>query len=313
LPSNDNDSLEQQDLEHWEEVLSPAEMSALKWINSDPTRAYCSKDLMEQVGIKTKGTARNINWKLKKHGLIKPYCKSLFTFYKLKSTNNVKMKKPVTLYRMGVSGLRRIQPNFVSVLESLDMEEVCRVHDVHLTLVADGLYDALMHTGEFQPDRDSKDIFFGKFKWSEYRVVQVYLHRNDKVSLIADCGNCPIESSAQGFVSLAGFLGGIREKLLNRWRTADPKVSELSFPWAENWLVAMWHYGRDTAQEFSGEGFNVTFKMWCGELARIYVHEQDHFRKVRFEVTETPKKPLQEVISKKLDLCCGRCSQCSKQ
>ena len=58
----------------------------------------------------------------------------------------------------------------------------------------------------------------------------------------------------------------------------------------------------------------LTSPLRCGveNLQRIYVHEQDHSRKVRFEVTETPKKPLQEVIANKLNLCCGRCQGCLK-
>jgi len=268
---------------------------------------------MEQAGIRTKGMARNINWKLKKHGLIEFYFKSLFAFYKLKSADKSKMKRPVTLYRMGGSGLRRLQANFVSVLDSLSVEEICKVHDVRLTFLAAGLYDAFLTTARFQLDCDSKDVFFGNFKWSEYRKVQVYLHRNGTVSFHVDCGNCPIEASVQGFVSLAGFLGGIRNSLLYEWRVTDLRIVESNLPSVENWVVVMWHYGKDSAQEFSGDGFNITFKMWCGELARIYVHEQDNSRKVRYEVVETPKKPLQQVISGKLGFCCMGCSGCLKQ
>ncbi len=90
-------------------------------------------------------------------------------------------------------------------------------------------------------------------------------------------------------------------------------VTDKNLPSVDVWKVDMWHYGKDSAQEFSGEAFNITFKMWCGELARIYVHESSNSRKVRFEVTETPKKPLQEIIAKKLELCCGRCAQCIRQ
>jgi hypothetical protein len=293
-------------------MLSPAELQALRWIKLDPTRPYCSRDLMDLPKIRSKGTARNVNWKLKKLGIIELYCKSLYAFYKLKSIDRSKVKKPMTLSRMGVNGTRRVQIDLPSLLSSLSMEELCRVHDVRLTFIADGLYKAFWEMG-YKLDPASKDIFFGSLGWSKYRRLQIVLHRNGKVSFILESGNCPIEASTEGFVSLAAFLGGARIKLLSACETVNTKFNEENIPIVDGWTVTLWHYGRDSAQEFSGEGFNITFKMWCGELARIYVHEQDHQRKVRFEVIETPKKPLQEVIANKLNLCCGRCQGCLKQ
>jgi hypothetical protein len=307
LLTNDNDSLGQ-----WEGLLSPAERSALGWIMLDPTRPFCSKDLVELAQIRSKGTARNINWKLKKLGIIELYCRSFNAFYKLKSIDQSKIKKPMTLYRMGVNGPKQVKVDLLSLLESLPTEELCKVHDVRLTLTADGLYNLLLREG-YKPELVSKDIFFGCFSWSKYRSVRVILHHNGTLSFVLDCSNCPIEASTCGFVSMAAFLGGIRNQLLSVCRAIDSKITDESIPVVDIWNVVMWHYGKDSAQEFSGDGFNITFKMWCGELARIYVHEQDHCRKIRFEVVETPKKPLQQVIADKLNLCCKGCSGCLRQ
>ncbi len=308
MAANDNDNLEQ-----WEGLLSPVERKALRWILLDENRPYCSADLMEFAGIYSKGTARNINCKLKKLQIVELYCKSGFAFYKLKSIDRSKIKKPVTLSRMGGRGLGRVTIDLTVLLDSLPAEELCRVHDVRLAFVADQLYELLLSTGKYKPAVGSKDICFGSFEWSKYRSVQVILHCNGTVTFVLDCGNCPVEASPIGFVSMAAFIGGIRNQLLNACRLVDAKLTDNSITSVEVWKIVMWHYGKDSAQEFSGEAFNITFKMWCGELARIYVHEQDHSRKVRFEVIETPKKPLQEVIANKLSLCCGRCSGCLRQ
>ncbi len=203
--------------------------------------------------------------------------------------------------------------DLLSLLDSIAAEELCRVHDVRLTFIAERLYNLLVSKGSYKPEINSKNIFFGCFEWSKYRSVKVYVHCNGTVSFMLNCGNCPIEASASGFVSMAGFLGGIRNQLINECRSLDPPITEASIPSIDLWRVVMWHYGKDSAQGFSGEAFNITFTMWCGLLARIYVHEQDDSRKVRFEVVETPKKSLQEVIAKKLHLCCGACSGCLKQ
>ena len=268
---------------------------------------------MESAGIRSKGTARNIICKLNRQGIIGLYCRSRYAFYNLKSVDRSKIKKVMTISRMGGNGLRSVKIDLLALLESLPAEELCRVHDVHLAFKAEQLYAELLSTGKYEPHVWSKDIFFGSFEWSKYRSLKVTLHRSGTVTFVLDCGNCPIEVSIEGFVSMAGFLGGIREKLLDACNFVDPKVPEKNNPAVEAWKVVMWHYGKDSAQEFSGEAFNITFKMWCGELARIYVHEQDRSRKVRWEVTETPKKTLQEVMAKKLNFCCGRCAQCTKQ
>lgn len=293
--------------------LAPAEVKALRWILLDRTRPFCSKDLVEEVGIKTIHGARNINWHLKKYDIIELYCKSNYSFYKLKAVNQAEMKKPVTSHRMGVTGLKQLKVDFVSLLESLPMEELCKVHDVRLVSNSEGLYEALLKSGIYQPNPISKDIFFGNFNWSKYRAVQVFLTQKGSVTLIVSCSNCPVEASTMGFVSMAGFLGGVITELLVRCRAFNAELKNGNLPLIEFWKLVMWHYGKDSAQEFSGEAFNVMFKTWCGELARIYTHEQDRVRKVRFEVIETPKKPLKEVIANKLDFCCARCLACTKQ
>ncbi len=279
----------------------------------DPTRAFCSGDLTELPEINSEGTGRNIIWKFKKLGLIELYCKSTYAFYKLKSADKTRIKKPMTLHRMGDKGLRRIQVDFVALLDSLSMEELCKVHDVHLDFAAEGLYNILLRNGAYKLNPISKDIFFDSFVWSKYRSLKVTLHRNGKVSSVLDCSNLPVEASVPGFVSMAAFLGGIRNNLLTVCKTIQPELTEDRLPLVENWLVTQWHYGKDSAQEFSGESFNITFKLWCGELARIYVHHQDQTRKVRLEVIETPKKSLQQVIAEKLNLCCSKCGGCLKQ
>jgi hypothetical protein len=299
-------------LEHWEKVLSPAEFKALKWILQDPTRPYCSKDLMDALQITSKGSARNINLGLKKRGLIELYSRSLYAFYKLRTTDQSKMRKPVTISRMGVNGVKRLKVDLVAMLEHIPVEELGRVHDVHLKFTVDGLYDPLLIPKKYAVNPYSKDISFGSFVWSKYRSGSVFLHHNGTVSVILDCSDCPVEVDTMGFVSMAGFLGGVRYELLNACKMIGTELSDSSIPLVDFWIVTMWHYGKDSAQEFSGEAFNITFKMWCGELARIYVHEQEESRKVRFEVTQTPKKPIHEILANKLCLCCGGCFACTK-
>jgi len=216
----------------------------------------------------------------------------------------------MTLSRMRGNGLKRLETDIGALLESLPWEELCKVHDVHLTFQAEGLYGVFFESGKYVPGEASKDIFFGSFIWSKYRSVKVVLHRTDTVSFYLGCTHCPVECSAVWFMSMAAFLGGIRNELLNAARKLDPKPTSESLSEVGDWLVVKWHYGRDSAQEFNGAPFNITFKMWCGALARIYVHQQDKTNRLRIEIAQNPNKPLRQAVSEKLNLCCG-CKKCS--
>ena len=260
----------------------------------------------------SKGSARNIIFKLKSLKLIKLYCRDRFAFYILESPATSAIKKPMTLSRMVGSGLKCVQIDFGALLDSLPLEELCKIHNVRLTFVAEGLYESFLKNEPSRPEIGSKDISFGKFIWSKYRSLEVILHHNGTVSFRLDCGNCPVEASAVGFACMAAFLGGVRNELLNAWKNICQEVTQERLPRVEDWKVVQWHYGRDSAQEFSGQRFNITFKMWCGELARIYVHCQDKSRKLRLEIIQNPNKPLREAIAEKLNLFCERCKWCSK-
>jgi hypothetical protein len=310
VTTNDDDNLEQQ--LSLEQRLTPAERQVYQWIKTDPTRPFCSKDIMELPEGYAEGTARNIILKLKHLRLIKPYCRDKVAFYVLESTDLGKAKKPVTIYRMGGNGLKRIQINVISFLESLPWEELCKIHDVHLKFMAEGLYDILAETKLYTLDAFSKDISVGSFSLSRYRVLNVLLHRNGSVSFYMGCSNCPLELSIGEMISLSSFLGGIRKELFLKAKTFNPSLREETLPNVEDWIVVQWHYGRDSAQEFSGEPFNMSFKMWCGELARIYVHLHDKTSRLRLEVVQNPEKSLQKAVAEKLNLCCGRCKECLK-
>lgn len=259
------------------------------------------------------GSARNIILRLKSLRLIKLWCRDRLAFYIIESTESSAVRKPMTLSRIGGNGLKKIEISLVDLLESLPWEELCRIHGVHLTFIAENLYKIFLNEG-YVPRQGSKDIDLGKFIWSKYRAVTVILHHNSKVSFILKCTNCPIESSPDSFICLASFLEKSWQEILSKGKLYNPTVNGAALPKVEDWLIVQWHYGKDSVQEFSGEKFNITFKIWCGLLARIYVHEQDRIQKLRIEVVQKPGKSLRQVTAEILNLCCCRCKckWCSK-
>jgi hypothetical protein len=302
MVADDNDSLER--------LLKPSERRVYEWIKLHPDQPFSSKDIIDLPEKYAAGTARNIILRLKQLKLIKLYSRDFLAFYILATSNPGMIKKPVTLSPMGDKGPRRVQIDVGALLDSLPWEELCKIHDVHLNFLADGLYQLFLDKDTFALDAVSGDISFGSIDWSKYRSLKVILHRTGSVSFYLGCSNCPIQVSVEGFLRLASFLGGARNELLATAKAISPLFSQETLPEVTDWTVVLWHYGRDSAQEFSGASFNVTFKMWCGELARIYLHHYEQSSRVRLEVVQRPEKPLQQAIAEKLNLCCGRCKGC---
>jgi hypothetical protein len=62
------------------------------------------------------------------------------------------------------------------------------------------------------------------------------------------------------------------------------------------WIVAMWHFGRDSAIEYSGEKFHMTFKDANDCLIRAYVKqsEKTNNKIIRLEEQEYPNMSIKK-------------------
>ncbi len=68
-----------------------------------------------------------------------------------------------------------------------------------------------------------------------------------------------------------------------------------------SWTVTMWHFGRDSLTEYSGERFHITWEEGL-KVFRIYskkFHNKEKM-KIREEVQEYPNKPLEEAFMNKI-------------
>ena len=292
LEKNDNDNLEGLQ-------LTPVERYICKWAKPRPDQPFCFLDFLDKYAH---GTIRNAFLKLKKLRLIRPYCRSSAAFYTLSASKLKASSKPVTVtHTVGKSNVGRVQITLEALLDSLDWEDLCRVHNIVLSFSADGLYDYYLKEHTPHLNKVSKDIRFGSFNWSESRVLKMVLHRNGKITSYLKCSKCPIEVSIDGLVSLAAFLGGVRVQLVNSATSSNSHLEEQMVPGVDDWIVVQWHYGRDGRREISGPAVNVTFKTWCNELGRIYLRNSDRMLKARIEVVETPRKKLPQAFAKKID------------
>jgi hypothetical protein len=60
----------------------------------------------------------------------------------------------------------------------------------------------------------------------------------------------------------------------------------------------MWHFGKDSMEEYTGKGFNLTWGYGRESLIRVYSKVLNTRKtKLRIETQEYPKKMLEEALS----------------
>lgn len=262
-------------------------------------RPFCWEDFKDRY---RHGSIRNAFSRLKKKGLIRLWTRSSIAFYVLPGQVKGYPRRKVTIHHtVGRVGVGEVRVDFGAFLESLEWEEVCRVHDVCLVFSVDGLYELFFKHGVGRLMKVSGDIWFDPFAWSRGRVLKVFLHRMDKITAYLKCSDCPVEVSLDSLVSLSSFLGGVRVRLVDTAVSVDPDFDRRLVPDVCDWIVAQWHYGRNGACEISGSAFNVTFRTWFGELARIYMRHSGQLFKPRLEIHGKPRKTLPVAFAEKID------------
>jgi hypothetical protein len=276
--------------------LTPIEKHIYGRAKASPNVPFCFLDFK---GKYAHGTIRNAFSSLQRKRLIRLYCRSGVAFYVLSSGKPKTPSEKVTTGRKG--GVRELRVDFEAFLDSLEWEDLCRVHDVDLGSRIGGVYELFLKNGIGQLVERSLDIQFGSFVWSTGRVLHVTLHRSGMVIARLKCAECPVTVSLDSLTSLAAFLGGIRVRLVVKAVSLDPDFTEDLVPDVSDWTVLQWHYGRDGVYEISGPAFNVSFRTWFGELARIYMrHEGKLLFKPRIEVLEKPRKSLALAFAEKI-------------
>ena len=288
VKDDDSDSMEPR--------LTPAERYIYEQMKLDPDQPHSFLNFKEKY---SHGTIRNIFSKLHRNHLIRLYCRSPQAFYLLASSTMNEPSKPVTVnHKVGRGNVKCLQFDFGAFLDSLDLEEVCRVHDVVLSFQSDRLYDLLIGDSAYRLLSMSMDVQLDPIPWILERQLTVRVHRNSKVTAYLKCSRCPIEVTLQSLSSLSAFLGSVRKQLTDL--TKGNAYPDNEIPDVTNWVVVQWHYGKDGIREISGPSFNVTFSTWFEELARIYMRKRGHLSKPRFEIVEKPRKTLAEAFADKI-------------
>jgi hypothetical protein len=279
--------------------LRPADRFIFDWAKNHPDEPFCREDFIDRYAA---GTIRNAFSKLSKLKLIKLYCRSGYAFYVYSGTALKKNKRLMTVsHTVGKYKTRIVTFDFFEFLDSIDIEDVCKVHNVTLIFQMRGMSSNFLANHKKKVIQDTKEIHRDSIKWSKNRLLRIVQYKNGKFVFYLKCSHCPIEVTPEGLVDLASFLGGVRENLLSKLEKSLNLFDKLSIPDVGSWIVVQWHYGKDGQREISGPAFNVTFKTWVGNLARIYMKKNRKLFRMRMEVVETPRKTLPQAFTEKMD------------
>jgi hypothetical protein len=248
-------------------------LSEIRRIIFEERRPFCYKDFIAfKVGsIEVKyahGTIRNIFSELKKEGLIELVYRSPQAFYTLKG---VKFEKGMTPNYRGVD-IRNQQEQLLKIFKVNKMDKPA-IHDVRLLFNFKGLKNILLCNNNKNiidkiDEKYNKDIVLKDIIHDDI-IIKTTVHNTDNISVMIACSDNPIEiEDPIGLSKLTGALTRVEERLQQEIihylnlssNILDQENQQISIPYHMNWIVKMWHFGRDSSMSYSGELFEITWK-----------------------------------------------------
>lgn len=239
------------------------------------------------------GTFRNKISKLMKAGKVEVSYYSSCAFYTL------------TGYKFGKS----MTPNHTVVhnnpiyriLQDLPFDKQS-IHDVRLVFKAPKIWQTVSFNPDFHKNNRSQDIIIPV--WSKNNaLIKTVIHKTDTVSVTIACSLQPIILDGNGIINFFNLLARIEEKLqfvLDNSDQVNTTKKPVSIPDYDQWIVTMWHFGRDASIEYTGEKFCISALNLQHILTRIYVKDFNGKSKIRIERQEYPKETVIDAINEKL-------------
>ena len=242
----------------------------------------CGFSYLDFTGRYRHGTIRNSLVKLRNRGLIYPVFRSTIAFFAVRGSS-ISPKYTRKMTSIPTGGL--------SLLLSMLPIDDDAVHDLRLSFVAKGFYDALLVEG-WSIDKTNHDIALRSIKFPNGRIVKVRVHKTGRVTILVGCSNTPFQIS-HGLSELVLLLDEVRDNLEHEYSKEPVRILPIG-----SWRLIQWHHGIDGNREFGGKTFNIAFDEWSGHLIRFYSKKivQGRYHP-RLERIETPKKSIEDLVS----------------
>jgi hypothetical protein len=187
------------------------------------------------------------------------------------------------------------------------------IHDIRLRFKVPDIWNVFSMNPKFNSNAKSQDIVVPT--WNKNKsLVRTLIHKTDTVSVIISCSLQPIPLDANGIIYFFNLLTRVEEKLQTLLDNSilialDQKCDTI--PQYGKWIITMWHFGRDSLSQYSGEKFSVTVENAQRILTRIYAKDLNGKNRIRIERQEYPRKTVLEAVNEKLgndsseDQCAG--------
>ncbi|MFZ0326760.1 MAG: hypothetical protein WBQ25_01380 [Nitrososphaeraceae archaeon] len=205
-------------------------------------------------------------------------------------------RAPNTLLFSSVSSL-----SSVSFIDTLPPDKHA-LHDIRYRFKIDNIWSVITtNHPELKPNEASKDISLEPLVTHDL-TIKTTIHHTDTVSVIVACSQTPVAVDLKGLVRLSNALTRVEERLLRYIECAPLSLSlSSSIPDHDSWTVTMWHFGKDSYKEYTGEKFEVAWDDGENALMRIYTKDlKDEGIRIRRERQEYPNKRFDEAINEKL-------------
>lgn len=282
--------------------LEAAMIAHIKHLTFEENRSFMYLDFKSfEVNGKTynmgHGTFRNKVSKLIKAGIVELYCRSNPNTYTLKGH---KFSSSVTSNHMVVRTLDKNSAAY-KMFKNLPFGKQS-LHDIRLTFKAPNLWNTLEHDTDFNKNERSKDISFPIYQRRDKELyVLAKIHKTDVVSVIIGCSLHPIPLDIDGIMTLFTTLARAEEQLYAYLRYNCASSSICNIPDYKEWIVTMWHFGRDSLTEYSGEKYSIRIEDAKHILATIYTKDFKNKTKIRIETQEYPNKGIAHAIQEKIN------------
>ena len=132
-------------------------------------------------------------------------------------------------------------------------------------------------------------------------------HRTNTLTVIIGCSYRPFPFDFLGITDLVELLTRVEVRLANLLSTISQSNENISnnsttlIPSYKNWIVTMWHIGRDGKITYSGETFSIKWEIAKNTIIQIYSKQyRNGKRRIRMERQEYPNKKMLNLIEEKL-------------
>jgi hypothetical protein len=175
------------------------------------------------------------------------------------------------------------------------------LHNIRLRFSCPRIWQLAKSGGHFKENEVSKDIQLPSEQFEEIEA-KVTIHHNDTVSVALACSEYPIAEDITGINILTSILARLEERLmrkLDEWsKGCEPSCI---IPTFFDWIVVLWHIGRDSIGTFSGAPFEMSWTDGAGALVRVYADEKRGRQLIRTEKQESPDLTYKVITERILD------------